>query len=62
MNIHLPYDLSITTAKLVVPSQDAIYNAMLEDSSKIRSGGVEGVEGSTIASFLNEGLKIQGEQ
>ena len=42
-----------------MPSQVAIYNKMLEDSSKMRTSGVEG---STVAAFLNEGIKIQAEQ
>jgi hypothetical protein len=42
-----------------VPSQDAIYNKMLEESSKMPTSGVEG---SAVAAFLNEGIKIQAEQ
>jgi hypothetical protein len=44
---------------LVVPSQAAIYNKMLEDASKIL---VSGVKGSAITAFLDEGIKIQAEQ
>jgi len=49
----------VNGAGLVVPSQDAIYNKMLEDLSKIL---ITGVEGSAVAAFLNEGIKIQAEQ
>jgi hypothetical protein len=51
--------LLVNSAGLVVPSQDTIYNKMLEDLSK---KSITGVEGSTIAAFLNEGIKIQAEQ
>jgi hypothetical protein len=49
----------VNTVALVVPSQDMIYNKMLEDSSKMLAAGVEG---SAVAVFLNEGIKIQSEQ
>jgi hypothetical protein len=49
----------VKTAALIVPSQVAIYNKMLEDSSRMPTGGVEG---SAVAAFLNEGIKIQAEQ
>jgi hypothetical protein len=42
-----------------VPSQETIYNKMLEDSSKKQTSGVEE---SAVTVFLNEGIKIQAEQ
>jgi hypothetical protein len=51
--------LLVNSAGLVVPSQQAIYNKMLEESSKL---SITSVGGSAVVAFLNEGIKIQAEQ
>ena len=49
----------VNTTGLVVPSQDAIYNSMLADESKVVAAGIQG---SAVAMFLHEGIKIQAAQ